>query len=95
MRAHTETAVDGTRLVKVRFRPQVENPASQAEIEVVFELKHNPHFLFKEQDPVVLFLLSATTIDTREPYTLSREQRTEVLEAALGVAATDDGEDWS
>jgi hypothetical protein len=90
----TETSDGARRLAKVQFTPQVPNPADQHDVEVVFEIRrlNAPHL---EGEPyAVVGPLSVTRTDTREPYTLSEEQRSEVIDAAISEAAEDDGLGW-
>jgi len=84
-------STDGTqRLAKVRFTPQVPNPANQHDVEAVFEVK-KVEAAHLDGDPYAVVLLSCTNVDTREPYVMSREQRDAVIKAALVEAAEKDG----
>jgi hypothetical protein len=89
VRTRLDTSPEGQKLVKVTFTPHVPNPAQQADIEVVYEVMVVQSAML-DADPFALVQLSATREDTREPYTLSREQREAVVEAATLAVAEED-----
>jgi len=90
----TATTDETKQLVKVVFTPQVPNPADQHDVEVVFEVRRVEagHL---DDDPYAVLLLSSTRVDTREPYTLSVEQRDAVSDAAIVKVSEEDGHDWT
>jgi hypothetical protein len=86
----SETTDGKKRLAKVLFTPQVPNPACQFDVEVTFEVRRldAAHL---DGDPYAVILLSCTRVDTREPYTLSDEQKDAVIDSACVAAAEADG----
>lgn len=86
-RTQVQESTDGRKIVIVVFTPQVPNPASQADIEVVFEVQR-ADAAHLDQDPIGLVgPLSCTRTDTREVHTLSKPQRKVVVDAALVAIA--------
>lgn len=80
-------------LAKVVFTPQVPDPANQHDVEVVFEVKKYDGGIM-DTDSYAVILLSATNVDTREPYALSREQRSTVIEEVVSQAQDHDSDLW-
>lgn len=93
-RSKIEEAADGRKLATVLFTPQVPNPAAQADVEVIFEVQKSDAVHLHGDPWAVIGPLSCTLTDTREPYTLSKEQRKVVIAAALVVASEAEGIDW-
>lgn len=86
-RALIQQAADGRRIATVVFTPQVPNPATQADVEVVFEVQ-KCQAVHLDLDPyAVVGPISCTLTDTREPYNMSRPQRGAVIDAVLVAAA--------
>jgi len=92
-RSAIEEAADGRKLATVLFTPQVPNPASQADVEVIFEIEKVENMSL-DGDPWFLTPLSCTLTDTREPYILSGTQRKVVRQAAVQVASDAKGLTW-
>lgn len=95
-RSNIEVVADGRKVAKVQFTPQVPNPAAQSDVEVVFEVQksNSVHFNHEGTPFAVIGPLSCTLVDTREPYTLSKDQRQVVIQAALDAAAEAEEIDW-
>lgn len=88
------TAADGRQIARVVFTPQVPNPAAQSDVEVVFEIQKAEAAHLSCDPYAVVGPLSCTTMDTREIYNLSKEQRKAVIQAALAIVAEEDGHAW-
>jgi len=93
-RATVGTSADGRRIVSVTFTPQVPNPASQADVEVIFEVQKSDMIHLHGDPYAVIGPLSCTLTDTRETYVLSKPQRQAVIQAALTATASADGISW-
>jgi len=93
-RSQIEQAADGRRIASVLFTPQVPNPAAQSDVEVIFEVQKSDTIHLHGEPYAVIGPLSCTLVDTREPYTLSKDQRHAVIMAALAAAADADGIPW-
>ncbi len=89
-----QTTDSTKRLARVLFTPQVPNPANQHDVEVVFEIRR-VEAAHLGGEPYAVMLLSSTRMDTREPYTLSTEQRDAIADAALTKVAEEDDTGWS
>lgn len=87
-----ETA-DGRKVVRVRFTPQVPNPAAQSDVEVFFEVTKVDDCSL-DGDPYAVVFLSSTLVDTREPYPLSKTQRDLTIQAAVRAASEAKGLHW-
>lgn len=94
MKVTIVNAVDGRRLAKAVFGPEVPNPARQADVEVIFQVKRADAVHLDGEPYAVIGPLSCTLVDTRESYTLSAEQMDAVTTACLIAAAEDDGLEW-
>jgi hypothetical protein len=82
-----DTTADKRRLVHVQFTRQSPD-ADAPTIEVVYRLYWPEDFTLKA-DPYVLYFLSSTRTDTREPMQLTDEEVDAVMEAAVVRAATE------
>jgi hypothetical protein len=81
-----EETSDGRKVVRIRFTPQVPNPAAQSDVEAFFEVIKVDD-LTLEGDPYAVIPLSCTQVETREPYTLSKDQKRVLILAALRTAS--------
>ena len=85
--SEVQEAADGRKLVLVVFSPQVPNPASQSDVEVIFEYQQVQAAHLDGEPFAIIGPLSCTLADTREPYVMSKPQRQAVVEAALIAVA--------
>jgi len=93
MRTTHDTSVDGRRLIHVVF--EQESPDADAPtIEVVYELRYPEDFTLDNQHAKILIPLSATRRDTREPYSLTREEADAVHQVASAYAAELTSDSW-
>jgi len=74
---------DGRPLVSVKFK-RMSPKGDEPEIEVVFGVHWPEDFTLRTT--CTLLLLSVTRTDTREPDTLSREERPGIMDAAIKAA---------
>lgn len=93
-RSKFEEAADGRKIATVIFTPQVPNPATQADVEVIFEVQKCDAVHLHGDPYAVIGPLSCTLTDTRETYNLSKDQRKVVIAAALTVASEAEGIHW-
>ena len=81
--SRVEQTIEGTRnIVKVRFLPQVPNPAKQTDIEAVYEFRSLDVYI-EDKEPLALTLLSCTLCDTREPFEMPRPMGDVITQQAM------------
>lgn len=93
-RTRIQVATDGRKTASVVFTPQVPNPATQSDVEVIFEVQKCGAAHLDGDPYAVIGPLSCTLMDTREPYILSMPQRQAVIEAAIVAAAETEVTFW-
>lgn len=86
-----ETA-DGRRVVEVAFTPGAPDGDTQEDVVVVFEVQ-DVSAAHLDPCPYGMLLLACSRIDSREPYALTKEQRSEALQVAIIKVAEEDGLD--
>lgn len=89
----TFESASGKKYVEVTFTPQVPDPAQEESVVVVFSVRacDTPSL---QEDAYAVFLVSSTRCETRQPYTLADEQLEALEDAAINLAANDDGFGW-